>query len=354
MYPEQKAVLVTAVGAPPGLNTLRFLLEDGLYRLIAADADPLCTGLHQFASAGVERVVLPKATEWEAYLSALTGVINKYNITAIIPCIETEIQLLAENTDFLRTLGVSILLPEAGVLKKAIDKYRSTMLAVSLGIPCPKTFPIESPLEGIDPVLLQKELSRFEKECSFPWIIKPRFGYGMRGVLRVDSIQEAGKAIRSSNAGVFVQEYLPGKAGSMYLVGLLYDWDGKCVRRFASKSFRTLFPEGGPATAGISLYEPVLVEMTERLISGIGKWQGPAAVEWMLDPRDRSFKFIEINARIWGYSSLAAGAGAYFHRWLAMLTLKKDIGPDPGYKQGVVMMRTTYDVLFEKTPLDQI
>lgn len=38
-------ILITAVGAPPGLNVLRALHETGKYRLVAADANPAAPGL---------------------------------------------------------------------------------------------------------------------------------------------------------------------------------------------------------------------------------------------------------------------------------------------------------------------
>jgi len=74
-------------------------------------------------------------------------------------------------------------------------------------------------------------------------------------------------------------------------------------------------------------------------------------VEWMLDPRDARFKYIEINPRLWGYSSLSVGAGARFHECLVELTLGNDLEDDPGFKEGVVMMRTTFDVMFETAPM---
>lgn len=346
---KKPVVLVTAVGAPPGLNTLRFLHESGKYRLVAADADPLCTGLYQFAGFGVTCAVLPKASNSDEYLKAVCGLIEEHNISAIIPCIEEEILVLAQNCEKIKASGANVLLPNYEVLRVASNKALSTQVAGKNDIPCPKGVIIPKQCDTWE---VSKILESFAKTCSLPWIVKPVYGHGMIGITEAATLDKACQACESAETELFVQEYIPGKVGSMHLVGLLYDWDGRVVCRFSSRSFRTLYPTGGPATAGISIHLPELITQTERLLSCIGSWKGPAAVEWMLDPRDGRFKYIEINARLWGYSSLAVCAGSRFHEWLADLTLGNGPVHDPGFREGVVMMRTTHDVLFQTCPFD--
>ena len=74
----------------------------------------------------------------------------------------------------------------------------------------------------------------------------------------------------------------------------------------------------------------------------------------MLDPRDSEFLSIEINPRIWGYSSLAAGSGAVFHEWLAESSLGIDIGSDPGFKEGVFMICANWDLILDEMPANLI
>ncbi|MCE9599005.1 MAG: hypothetical protein K8S54_13655 [Spirochaetia bacterium] len=74
-------VLVTAVGAPPGLNALRALQESGRYHLVASDADRMSPSLY---TAGVRGHVLPKANHPD-YIPALMRLIKAEKIDLVIP-----------------------------------------------------------------------------------------------------------------------------------------------------------------------------------------------------------------------------------------------------------------------------
>ena len=53
---------------------------------------------------------------------------------------------------------------------------------------------------------------------------------------------------------------------------------------------------------------PELEESTKKILGAMG-YHGLSEVEFMLDPRDGRYKLIEINARAWGWHTLAIGAG---------------------------------------------
>jgi carbamoylphosphate synthase large subunit len=346
---KKPVVLVTAVGAPPGFNTLRFLHESGRYQLIAADMDPHTSGLYQYLHEGVSFVIPPKAEDTDVYINFLCDYIRKQKIDAIIPCIEEEALVMAEHQKLLETHGARTLLPEIEIIRTASNKALSTQIAEEHGISCPKSVLVK---REYDDEHVKGVLTSFIEICPLPWIVKPTRGRGMRGVKTVEAFEEALSIVQSCGEDMLIQEYIPGKVGSVYMIGLLCDREGKVWRRFSSRSFRTHYKSGGPATAGISVSEPEVISNSEKILNAIGRWRGPAGVEWIRDPRDGDFRFMEINCRLWGYSSLAAGAGANFHVATAELALGEKVTPDPGFKEGVVMMRTSYDLIFESSPFD--
>lgn len=340
-------VLITAVGAPPGLNALRALYEIGTFKLVAADADKTVPGLYQFD--GVEAAVLPNASEREEYISTVIDLINKKGINVLLPCLEEEILLLTEFRSEIEQCGVKILVPDYATLLKATNKGAAVLCAKENGIDLPISCVLRKTMTK-DMVI--SILDEFEKGCAFPWISKPSIGHGMNGVLVIKSREEALDHLSPLPCDTVVQEFIPGKVGSMHVVGLIYNANGDLKRTFASRSIKTLYPEGGPATAGISLYEPELILETERLMKSIGKWQGPACVEWMRDPRNGKMKFIEINPRLWGYGYLAVASGSHFPSAVVNLALGNDIGQDTGYNAGVVLMRSTYDIILPTLPFE--
>ena len=343
---SKPVVLVTAVGAPPGLNTLRALLEYDRFDVVAADADKYSPALYGFE---VPHVILNRATDEEVFIGTLKQVIREKNIKVIISCIETEIFAIARHPQELEALGVDLLIPDKDILVNAANKGTATEIALQNGIPCPvsRVFPVAQTNSE-----KKKALSAFLTECPFPWILKPTIGYGMRNVARVHSIDEALQILLNQNEDFLIQEFIPAPVGNMYIVGLLYNRAGQVMRKFSSRSIRTLFPDGGPATAGVSVYVPEIIDATIKLLSHIGHWRGPLMVEWLRDPRDNHFKFIEINPRLWGYNYLATGSGINFPATTVELCLNRDVGPDPGFKAGVTMLRVTHDLIFPECPFE--
>jgi len=343
---SKPVVLVTAVGAPPGLNTLRALLEYDRFDVVAADADKYSPALYGF---GVPHVVLDRATNETVFISKLKQVISEKNVKVIVSCIETEIFTIARHAQELEALGVHLLIPDKDILVTAANKGTATEIALRNGIPCPASRVI--PVAGTNSAK-KKALSAFLTECPFPWILKPTISYGMRDVGRVSSIDEALHLLLNQKEEFIVQEFIPSPVGNMYIVGLLYNRAGQVMRKFSSRSIRTLFPDGGPATAGVSVHVPEIIDASIKLLAHIGRWQGPLMVEWLRDPRDNQFKFIEINPRIWGYNYLATGSGINFPAATVELCLNRDIGPDPGFKTGVTMLRITHDLIFPECPFE--
>lgn len=339
-------MLVTAVGAPPGLNALRALAEAGTCDLIAADADPRSPGLYQYTT---RHAVLPFAIDARSYVDSLVNIVREQGVTVVLPCLEDEVATLAQHRAELEAAGARLLLPDSEVVRAVTDKGACTRVAQDNGIDCPVSLVLPA---GLTPLDRGELLRQFERRCPLPWIVKPVWGHGMKGVTQADSFDEALVAACATPAELLVQEFIPGPIGSMYLTGLLYDGAGNVARRFSSRSIRTLFPSGGPATAGVSVSRPDMVAATERLVGLIGTWRGPLNAEWMLDPRDGKLKFIEINPRMWGYGYLATGSGLNFPAGIVSLALGKEIGPDPGFREGVTLMRSTTDLIFDRSPFE--
>ena len=87
-------ILVTGVGAPPGLGTLRSLRSaDPDLVLVAADTNPLAGGLFE---PGTQSQTLPSAAaDPEAYRKTVRAVCEARGLDIIIPGSEAEVAALA-------------------------------------------------------------------------------------------------------------------------------------------------------------------------------------------------------------------------------------------------------------------
>ena len=115
-----KGVLVTGVGAPPGLGTLRSLRgADPALTLVAADINPLAGGMFE---PGTQSVVLPSAGDPEAYRSAVKAVCEARGLDIIIPGSEAEIAALAPVARSWTEAGLRVPVADPEVIAFGIDK----------------------------------------------------------------------------------------------------------------------------------------------------------------------------------------------------------------------------------------
>jgi len=336
-----KTVLVTAVGAPPGLNVVRAIHESGDYNVVVSDANKHSVGLYQY---NLPSLISP-LTSNDSYIQEIIAFSKKNNVCGIIPCIEEEVLLLAREVKTLKESGISVNLPNYKTVKIASNKGLMTKKCEENNIPCPDSIVLTNNQKNIE-----DKVDAFFKRQNTSCIVKPTFGHGMKGVFTVNSPKEAVEKIRSLDRECILQEKIPGGAGSMYLSALLYDKKGNVVRSFASRSLLTLYEDGGPATAGESIHSPVLISRLETLVNSVGPWSGPINAEWMLDPRDNEWKFIEINPRHWGYGYLAVASGCNMPLANANIICDDNVSQDSGYNCGVVMARNTFDYVLNKHP----
>ena len=155
-------------------------------------------------------------------------------------------------------------------------------------------------------------------DIEFPVIIKPSvkvpfYSKAKKKAIRVDNRQELVREFTAvvelaGKTGLMVQELIPGGPNYLFSVGSLYkngEFLGKVVARRARQHPMDF---GHATTYAETVNIPELEEITKKIL-GAMDYYGLSEVEFMLDPRDRKYKLIEINARPWGWHTLAIAAG---------------------------------------------
>jgi predicted ATP-grasp superfamily ATP-dependent carboligase len=112
-----------------------------------------------------------------------------------------------------------------------------------------------------------------------------------------------------------LQEVVPGGDHELYTVGSYLDREGRPLGIFCGRKLRQtprsrkLVPRGvGSCRHGEARWLPELVSDTMRLLRACD-FRGVSQVEFKRDPRDGSFKLMEINPRLWMWHSLSAACG---------------------------------------------
>ena len=112
-----------------------------------------------------------------------------------------------------------------------------------------------------------------------------------------------------------LQEVVPGGDKELYTVGSYLDREGRALGIFSGRKLRQtprsrkLVPRGvGSCRHGEAVWVPELVEDSLRLLE-ICDFTGISQVEFKRDPRNGSYKLMEINPRLWMWHTLSAACG---------------------------------------------
>lgn len=163
-----KTILITGIGGDiaQGVATILRQERPDLY-LIGVDMHH-----HHGGSLFVnECLVVPPARD-DAYLEAITDLIDLKGVDVFIPMTELELQVL---TPLIARLGSDRCITSGPkVLKAGLDKYETIQSLADFGLPVPWTFPVAN-----------------GQPKAYPCILKSRFGSGSRAVFTVDNAEDA-------------------------------------------------------------------------------------------------------------------------------------------------------------------
>jgi carbamoyl-phosphate synthase large subunit len=189
-------VLVTGVGAPPGVSIFKACRQSALGpRIVATDADPCSVGLHRADVA----YVLPRASEDGAgYLRRLEEICLRERVALVFLGSEAELVHVAPHREALeRHTGARVVVNAPETLALLMDKWTLTLALRAKDLPVPDTA-LGGDAEGLHALLARH---------PFPLIVKPRHGSGSRHLHAVPDEDALRAALRLVPEPV-VQEYL--------------------------------------------------------------------------------------------------------------------------------------------------
>jgi predicted ATP-grasp superfamily ATP-dependent carboligase len=245
----------------------------------------------------------------------------------LIACDDEQVRQIAEHYDEAMSLFRYAGLPWE-VYCHLYDKRLTCIWAERLGINAPFTYIPARKDESLGDLL-------------FPAIVKPaikrKFNrYSKKKAIRVDSPTHLYDVINGDLAMVPIeellyQELIPGDGR--------YQWSyagffvhGEPIAAFTACRRRQHPPDFGRASTYVVATHDADVERESRKVLAALDYTGLAEVEWKRDPRDGKLKFLEINARCWGWHSLASRVVGNLPKMLYDYLLSGTVGyVDPIY-----------------------
>lgn len=331
-----KNILITGVGAPPGLGCLKSLIEFDDINVFVTDINKYAQG---FYSYNVKKsFVVPRAKS-DKYIDRLLSISKEEKIDMIIPCSDDEVHIISKNKNSFDEIGVRTSVPEYNILKIAYDKRQTIEFARENDILHPRTFFVEN-------------IEEIPRDIAFPLVIKPRSAQFAKGIHYVDTFEELEERFNEvkKDFGIpLIQEYIPGEEGSVYTLGSLFN-QGECVCKIVQRKLKENPPTGGAATVGITEENKEVEKIGINLLEKMN-WHGLAAVELKKHKRNGKYYLMEINPRYWGYGYLSTYAGLNFPYYLVCEEFQLEYERKENYLKNKILIRTADDVLIDKGDL---
>jgi D-aspartate ligase len=287
----------------------------GIARSLGARGVPVCVIDDEPSIARASRYVrhavrVPDLRSEQGLLDALELARSRHGLAGwvLYPTRDENVAAIAAHRE---ALSAHFRVPTPGLdsVRYLWDKRETYRLAGQLGIAIPRTwFPrTEADLDQVD--------------LSTPLVVKPsvkeHFFY-QTGVKawRADNREELVQTFRRAAAivpdgEVIVQEMIPGGTHEQYAYCTFFAGERPSASMTVRRCRQHPSDFGRASTYVRTITLPELAGPAARLLRAIG-YYGLAEVEFMRDPRDGTYRLLDVNARTWGYHTLGRRAGVDF------------------------------------------
>jgi carbamoyl-phosphate synthase large subunit len=261
------------------------------------------------------------------YIKQLLTIVKNNRVKLLIPTIDTDLLILAQNKPKFDKAGCSVLVSEPRVVEICQDKRKTYKFLATNGFNASET---------INP---QTALSR--KKISWPCLLKPWDGAAGKNVIVVNNRKElAFFARRIPNA--ICQELVEG---TEYTCDVYVDFDMK-VRCVVPR--KRIEIRAGEVSKGQVVKNKEIMMLAAELVRTLKAGPGVITVQCFLQ-QNGNIKVSEINPRFGGGVPLAIKAGANFPKWILLELLGKKLRVKfDRFKDGLTMLRYDAEVWVER------
>jgi predicted ATP-grasp superfamily ATP-dependent carboligase len=319
-----------------GLGIVRNLAEHGIPIRIM-DYEP---SIGRFSRYVQKSYRCPVADDELSFVEYLVAVADKDGLHkwVVYPTSDKVAVLLSKHKDFLARF-FKIWTPGWRTMSEVYDKRLTKHLADRVGVAYPKTitYPSLDEIGGSD--------------IRFPVIIKPAFKNAFFDLTKkkalavwnkkelIENFYEISQVVDPEE--LMIQELIPGSSNHQYSYCALFKNGEPKARLMARRARQHPMDFGQASTFVETVRVPELEDYSIRLLRELD-YYGMCEVEYKYDARDKEFKFLEINARSWGWHSLGRRAGVNF----SYLLFLDQIGEEhfvEDYRIGIKWLRSMTD-----------
>jgi carbamoyl-phosphate synthase large subunit len=249
------------------------------------------------------------------YMNDLLRIAVENEVRIIVPTLDTELLLLAENKKLFAYNGISVVVSESDFIKKCRDKRLTNQFFVERGIGIPKEIDKNNP--------------------SFPLFIKPFDGSLSADIFLINNSDELLPS-HLNNPRFMFMEYVDKSAHEEFTVDMYYGTDNllKCIVPRKRIEIR-----GGEISKGITVKNNLMDEILSKL-NHIEGAVGCLTTQFFRNIYNGNIYGIEINPRFGGGYPLSYHANANYPGYIYREYIQEQsVSYFDGWEEGLLMLR---------------
>jgi len=234
------------------------------------------------------------------------------------------------------------LVPDYETTKKIVNKRFQYSIAEAAGIALPKT-------------LFPKSLEEAQlcaSEITYPCILKPYSYVGRKTIAKKvvlihssSQLLEEFSRVHTQEAEFMVQEVIPGEDTALFGYYAFWDVDGR-ERAWITKQKLRQQSAFGDGSYQVTVDAPKVADLGRQFL-GMLKYRGFVSVEFKLDPRDQTYRFIEMNPRtpMNCQNFVTAGLDLPWIAYHYLTGCRADGVPDTTFRRGIKYVNEEIDII---------
>ncbi len=271
-------------------------------------------------------------TNDEKYISDIIKIYKEYKHDLILPFGNASYYAVSKNSKILTKNNVNFMAPTYETFKIAHDKYKTYEFCKKIGISVPEIYTNYS----------DSDINSLSSYLQYPVVIKAKSGVGVGTGLRYANnkiellkfYHEISSFRANTGASNYeapiIQEFIPG---FIYDACTLTNM-GNVITVLTQKRHLMYPIYGGVGAINVTTHDEKLSNLATHLLEEM-RWHGPAQLEFKYDERDKTYKLIEINPKLWGTLDLSIKVGVDFPILIRDILLGKEIKKNIIYKDGI-------------------
>jgi len=257
------------------------------------------------------------------YIDNLIHICKNWGVTLIVPTIDTELLVLAQNKEKFLKEGIVPIVSSLDLIKKCRDKRLTNQFFEDHDIEVPE---------------------QLEKNAlSFPFFIKPYDGSLSKDIFVINSKADL-QDYHFQNEKLMFMEYIDPLLHDEYTVDTYYDKSGalKCV-----VPRKRIFVRAGEVNKAVT-HKNELVAFIREKLSFIKGAVGCLTMQFFMNKKTKRIIGIEINPRFGGGYPLSYLAGANYPEYLMKEYISgKELSYVEDWEDNLLMLRYDAEVIYK-------